>query len=222
MIDILIPTLERPHKVARLVANIAEATELDHRVWFIVEDFDTPTIDAVHEVGLTPIINRGAPNYAGAINTGYRCTDGDLLFAGADDIKFHPGWDHTTTGHMDDWIGVVGTNDLFNQHVLDGLHSTHYLVSRRYLDLIGGVVDEGPGSFLNEIYSHNYTDTEFIGTAKARARFRPCLEAIVEHLHTLSGKGEPPDSTTEKAMSGWRSDERIYMSRLNLWWELSK
>src|SRR5690606_14218191 len=127
-----------------------------------------------------------------------------------DDLHFHPGWDTAALAHMDGWIKVVGTNDLLNPYVRDGLHATHYLIARDYLDNIGGCVDEGPGSFLHEGYDHQYTDTEFIGTAKARARFRPCLESVVEHLHAYSGKGEAPDATTEKASARVVQDSDLY------------
>jgi hypothetical protein len=85
------------------------------------------------------------------------------VFAGADDLNFQPGWDTAALALMDGWVQVVGTNDLLNPYVTAGLHATHYLVDRRYLDDVGGVVDQGPGSFLFDGYDHQYTDTEFIG-----------------------------------------------------------
>ena len=66
------------------------------------------------------------------------------MFAGADDLNFHPGWDTAALAVMDGWVQVVGTNDLLNPYVTAGLHATHYLVDRRYLDDVGGVVDQGP------------------------------------------------------------------------------
>jgi hypothetical protein len=116
---------------------------------------------------------------------------------------------------------VVGTNDLLNPYVLAGSHSTHSLVARWYLDEHGGVVDMGPGSFLPESYDHNFTDTEFIGTAKMRARFRPCLEAVVEHLHVLTGKS-PADATHERSVRGFADDSALYDARRDLWFGLTR
>lgn len=221
MIDILIPTIGRPHRVAEVVANVAEATVLDRRLWFIVEAEDEPTIEACKAIGALWIINTRARNYSGAINTAYHRLDGDLLFAGADDVRFHPGWDVEAVRMLDGWAGVVGTSDLMNPYVEAGTHATHYLVARWYLDTIGGVVDEGPGSFLCEAYDHNYTDTEFIGTAKMRSRFRPCLTSIVEHLHWSNGKS-PHDHTSHKAMAHVDADSRLYDERRDLWFNISR
>lgn len=221
MIDILIPTIGRPHRVAEVVANVAEATVLDRRLWFIVEAEDEPTIEACKAIGALWIINTRARNYSGAINTAYHRLDGDLLFAGADDVRFHPGWDVEAVRMLDGWAGVVGTSDLMNPYVEAGTHATHYLVARWYLDTIGGVVDEGPGSFLCEAYDHNYTDTEFIGTAKARAVFAPCAASVVEHMHFLAGKS-PQDDTYARAYAELEADEATYESRKDLWWGVSR
>jgi len=83
------------------------------------------------------------------------------------------------------------------------------------------VVDEGPGSFLHEGYGHNYTDTEFIGTAKARARFRPCLDSVVRHLHQSAGF-TPHDATHDKAEATYGADSELYDARRPLWQNLSR
>ena len=222
MIAVLIPTYGRARRLARVCADVHAGTEVEHRVVFAVEPDDRASIDAASELDCTVVLNEGAANYAGAIGTAYRATDEPFVFAAADDLHFHPGWDHAALSHMDGWIKVVGTNDLLNPYVADGSHATHYLIDRTYLDDIGGCVDEGPGSFLHEGYDHQYTDTEFIGTAKARARFRPCFDSIVEHLHAWSGKGEPPDATTEKAGARVQQDSELYDSRRELWFSISR
>lgn len=224
MIAVIIPTFGRANRVERIVANVTDATETPHRVVFAVEADDRATIEACDRVGADFVVNECSRNYSGAMTTAYRHTSEPFLFAGADDLRFHPGWDTAALRHMDDWVWVVGTNDLLNPYVRAGMHATHYLVDRRYLDEIGGVVDQGPGSFLNDAYTHQWTDTEFIGTAKARARFRPCLESIVEHLHAYSDKPgrEAPDATTTKAMVNAEIDAALYDSRKHLWWDLSR
>lgn len=221
MIDILIPTIGRAHRIGRIAANITDATT-EPNVVFITETHDTATIGAIETAGYIPIINTHTPNYAGAIQTGYEHTSNRYVFLGADDLYFHQGWDVEAIGRMDGWVTIVGTNDLLNPYVTQGTHSTHSLIDRDYIDTIGGVIDQPPGTVLNTIYSHQYTDTEFIGTAKARARFRPCLESVVEHLHAYSGKGEKPDATTAKAFVHADEDSAIYDSRQHLWWEISR
>lgn len=221
MIDIIIPTIGRPHRLADLAANIASNTQVPHRITFVAEAGDTATIDAVHALGLTPVINRRTRNYAGAVNTAWLQSDADWLFCGADDLVFHSGWDWACLKHDDGWVKVLGTNDLLNYAVLLGMHSTHTLVAADYLRDIGGVADEGPGSFLPECYDHNFTDTEFIATAKMRARFRPCLDSVVEHLHVTTGKAEA-DDTYLRSVRHYDQDSRMYDMRRDVWAMVSR
>jgi hypothetical protein len=250
VIAVLIPTYDRPDRIVGLATQILEVASVPTEVVFVVEADDGRTVaelrsvlaDMLDEQGwkvhperdlavyredghiISARINEGARNYSGAANTGYRQTEAPYLFAGADDIRFGPDWDTNALERMDDWVMVVGTNDGLNPYVGQGLHATHYLIDRRYLDQIGGTVDGGPGSFLHEGYGHQYTDTEFIGTAKARARFRPCLDSTVEHLHAYSQHPDraAPDATTVKAFATANDDSALYDQRRPLWQELSR
>lgn len=222
-VDILIPTIGRADRLAAVAANIHDATEAEHRVVFIVEEHDGASFDAACSTGDTVLANPGPHNYAGACNHAYANTDGRYLFAGSDDLRFHRGWDRHALAVMGalERIEVVGTNDLLNPYVAAGTHATHYLVDRRYLDRDGGVVDRGPGSFMCDLLQHQYTDTEFVGTAKARVRFMPCMEAIVEHMHFLAGKS-PHDETYVRAYADIEEDSALYDSRRPLWQDLSR
>jgi len=224
VIAVLIPSYGRADRLARVAENVHSATESDHELVFALEASDQASIDAATDLDCTVVVNELAPNYSGAITTAYRQTDAPFIFAGADDLDFRPGWDTAALAHMDGWVMVVGTNDLLNPYVTNGSHATHYLVDRTYLDEIGGVVDQGPGSFLFDGYSHQYTDTEFIGTAKMRARFRPCFDSIVEHLHAWSDKPgrAAPDTTTAKANAHLEADAALYDSRRDLWFSISR
>lgn len=220
MIDILIPTYGRADRLDRVAANAHQATTVPHQVVFIIEDAD---LEATRHLTDPVIVNEHARNYAGAILTGYEHTTGDHLFCGADDLRFHPGWAEHAIATMNalPHLRVVGTNDLLNPYVQEGTHATHSLVARRYLDEVGGVIDAGPGSFLNPMYDHQFTDTEFIGTAKARAVFAPCAASVVEHMHFLAGKS-PQDDTYARAYAELEADEATYESRKDLWWGVSR
>jgi glycosyltransferase involved in cell wall biosynthesis len=224
VIAVLIPTFGRASRLADVVQNAHDNTAGDHVVVLAVESEDHETISVARGLDCQLVINERRPNYSGAITTAYEHTRADYLFAGADDLNFHPGWDEVALSHMDGWVMVVGTNDLLNPYVTAGTHATHYLVDRRYLDEVGGVVDQGPGSFLFDGYSHQYTDTEFIGTAKMRARFRPCFDSIVEHMHAWSDKPgrAAPDATTSKANARITEDAALYDSRRDLWFSISR
>ena len=208
VIALLIPTYRRVARLPEVVANAAENTP-QGTVYLIMEPDEFQSVDGA--VSLTRA--EGFGTYAAAINFGYQATSEPYLFAGADDLTFTPGWGETCLALMGDGIHVVGTNDLGNPHVLSGDHATHYLVDRRYLDERGGVYDEGPGSFLPECYDHNWTDTEFIQTAKHRKAFASCLDAVVEHNHPAWGKASM-DDTYGKSFRGATSDGEIAKRRL--------
>lgn len=222
-IGVIIPTHGRADRLSLVADNVHTSTSSVHEVVFAVEADDLASIEAATEVGATVVVNGRSRNYAGAANSAYEQVGPafDFLFAGADDLRFRLDWDVQALRKMDDQVHVVGTNDLLNPYVLQGWHATHYLIDRRYLDDEGGVVDQGPGSFLQECYFHGYTDTEFVGTAKARARFRPCMDSIVEHMHFLAGKN-PKDAGYDKAYAHDADDSATYDTRKALWWDLSR
>jgi hypothetical protein len=198
------------------VAENALQSSPDVIVYFVVEPDDTGTMEMI---GTNPfrnvnfIYNERSRNYAGAINTGVQRTTEPLVFAGADDLNFHAGWLEVAEAKMVDPIKVVGTNDLGNPYVLAGDHATHYLVARDYAT--NGVVDQ-PGLMLYEGYDHNWTDTEFVETARHRGVFAPCLESVVEHRHWAWGKASM-DETYNKGCRNERVDQMHFLERRALW-----
>ncbi len=220
-VDIIIPTFGRADRLRAVADNIHEATPVDHVVTFVAETDDAASVDTVEALETVDdqvrlVVNSRAHNYAGAVNCAIASSSAPFWFGGADDLRFYPNWFEAASALMDGWVMVVGTNDYLNPYVLDGLHATHYLVDRRYTDTWGGTIDQGPGIALFEGYDHQYTDTEFIGVAKARCRFRPCLESPVEHLHFATGKGAW-DSTYEWGQKLVEQDRGFYQQRKQAW-----
>jgi hypothetical protein len=207
---ILVPVLDRPHRVSPLLASIRAATP-SARVLFICDPDDHAEQSAVREHALEPLIVDG--NYARKINAGSRATTEPLIFLGADDLHFHPGWFEAATTHLTDGIGVVGTNDLCNRRVIRGDHSTHSLVTRDYLKR--GTIDE-PDKLLHEAYPHEYVDDEFVQTAQTRSAYAHAHDAIVEHLHPMAGKA-PMDHLYAAQRQRMRRGRRIYLARRPLW-----
>jgi hypothetical protein len=219
-VDVIIPTYGRAGRLRQVVHNIVDTTPPPLTVTLVIESEDLESLRVATSIGppVRTVVNQRTANYAGAINTAVETSEADFWFAGADDLNFHHGWLKHCLAVADDRFWVIGTNDLLNPFVRDGLHATHYLVDRRYTDQIGGVIDGPPGVALFEGYDHQYVDTEFVGAAKARVRFRPCLEAIVEHMHVSVGKNEP-DATDERAHRRENEDRAFYMERRRLWTE---
>jgi hypothetical protein len=212
-VAIIIPTMGRPHRIGETVQNVAETS--DARCHFVIEATDTETREAIIGEGLDKWTEGDFGTYAKCINAGYKDCPEAILMTSDDDCVYHEGWLEAALDIFRSGAMIVGTNDLHNPHVLAGKHSTHSLVDRRYLDELGAVIDQGPGSFMFE-YDHNYTDAELVETAKARGVFTPCLESVVEHIHPEFG-GRPPDETWHKTRRAVQADYDIFCQRRKLW-----
>lgn len=214
-VDIYIPTFGRSQKLREYISHVRESVSEQHRVVCIVERHDMDSYNESVAAGAITIINHRTPNYAGAINSAWECLLSDAFFAGADDLRFIPGWLDWALDLMTDKTQVVGTNDLHNQEVVRGEHATHYLVDGKYIKDQCGVIDKG-APVLFEEYDHNWTDREFIGTAKYRGAFSPCLESLVEHLHFTFGLSKI-DETYKKTRLRVDADGALYQKRKQLW-----
>ena len=217
-ITILVPVLNRPQNAEPLVASIIEASIEEHHVIFLCSPNDRAEIQACDETGaeveIVPFEN-GPGDWAKKINHGFAITESDFCLLGADDLRFHPGWEVIAVEVAErTGAGVIGTNDLGNATVMRGLHSTHPLVRRSYVEEYG-TIDE-PGKCLHEGYHHQWVDTELVETAKMRHQWAFAKGSHVEHLHPLWKKSQM-DSTYEKALSTSREDHAHFRSRQQLW-----
>jgi hypothetical protein len=218
---IAIPVLNRPHRAQAVYDSASKATDVPHRILFLVSPGDRRELDAcretgaeVWEVGWRP----GRGDYARKINAALAVDDWDdcrWIFCGADDLEFQYGWGSAAiaVGYMDE-VGVVGTNDGVNPRVKRGLHSTHSLVRRDYA-IDCGTIDE-PGKILHEGYDHQYVDDELVGTAKSRECWSFAPHAKVDHLHHYFGTA-PIDATYQKAQRALASDRSLFQHRRRLW-----
>lgn len=213
---ILVPVLRRPHRVAPLIENIAATTPEPHRVLFIADHDDDPTLDALVAAGADfATVPVPPPNFPAKVNFGFTISDEPLVFQAADDLRFHPGWLANAQAKMQGTVCVVGTNDLYNPRVLEGRHSTHSLLRRSYIDDLGGPADE-PGRVFHEGYPHECCDDELIHVAKFRHVYDHAWDSIVEHLHPYSGKADH-DEVYALGHSHARRGAQVYASRKHMW-----
>lgn len=216
MIAILVPVLGRPEQVKAVLESIELATTLEHRTVLIFSPNDPEPMEAArgHD-NVDLLITNWAParsDYAKKLGFGFHHTDQPWLFQGATDLKFYPGWDtEAIKVAKRTHAGVIGTNDLGNPDVKRGRHSTHSLISRDYIDYWGGTAD-GTGVIFSEAYDHQWTDNEFVDTAKLRRKWAFAARSIVEHLHPHWGKCAM-DDTYEKATRATRQDITLYTRR---------
>ncbi len=202
---ILVPVLGRPDNVGPLLDSIEGATP-GARTLFLCDVGDDAEIDAVLADKRAHLDISGG-NYAQKINRGIQITAEPLIFCGADDLRFRPGWLEAARSRL---RGVVGINDML---VRNREHTTHFLVARSYAER--GTTDGEPG-LLCERYRHNFVDDELIATARKRGLYDYAPDAEVEHLHPVNRKARL-DRTYLAGMEAMEHDRAIYRERESLW-----
>ena len=216
-IDVIVPMLGRPEAVQALSDTVFGSSEegYDLRLTFVASESDEEVVEALHRSMEDFIVIPGEPepgDYARKINVAFDALEAPWMLLGASDIKLHRGWASAAIELGQEYdAGVVGTNDMGNPTVTKGLHSTHPVVSRAYVDQCGGGWD-GPGVVLHEGYSHQWCDTELVTAAQARGRWVFCHEAKIEHLHPFWNKGTM-DDTYRRGLAGGAQDARLFQSR---------
>ena len=214
---IIVPVLRRPHRVEPLIRSIKAATAAEHRIAFVASPGDEAELYALELAGQTALVIEG--NYAEKINAAIEASDEPLIFTGADDLAFHPGWLEAALERAPETgAEVIGTQDRCNPRVIAGLHATHFLVSRSYVEE-HGTIDQ-PGKLLHEGYPHEFVDDELLETAQARGLYAFADRSVVEHLHPLAGKA-PIDELYAAAPVRLKAGRRIYRRRRHLWQALA-
>jgi glycosyltransferase involved in cell wall biosynthesis len=216
VISILVPVLNRPQNAQPLVDSIRDNSNLENQILFLCSPGDRnemlACVETKADVEIVGFPN-GPGDWAKKINHGFSITDSEYCLLGADDLRFYPGWDEEAL-KVAEGAGVIGTNDLGNATVMRGLHSTHPLVRRSYVEE-QGTIDE-PGKCLHEGYSHQWVDTELVETAKMRGQWVFAKESWVEHMHPFWKKGKM-DSTYDQALSTSKEDHAHFRTRQRLW-----
>jgi len=155
----------------------------------------------------------GPGNFAKKTNLAYRESEEPWIFCGADDLLFEPGWDEAALQVAEQHrAGVTGTNDTANALVKKGLHATHSLIRRSYIEEQGGTFD-GTGEIYSETYDHQWTDSELVETAKLRRQWAFARDSLVRHLHPHWGTAEM-DWVYEKGQRATKEDFALYVQRI--------
>jgi hypothetical protein len=223
---IAVPVLARPGNAARVAQSAAEATTgCPYRLLYLCSPGDTAEIDACLAVtaasncssvtvAVVPFEN-GPGDWARKLNHAiFDLSDEPYILLGADDLRFHHGWDTAVLELLEAGYGLVGTNDLGNPSVTAGVHATHPVASRLYAEACG-TIDEC-GQLLHEGYDHQHVDVEAVETAKARGAWAFAAGSRVEHLHPFWRKGRD-DATYRQGRANSGRDLLLYRSRQHLW-----
>lgn len=218
MVDVVVvvPMLGRAHLVPRLLESLHGSTG-DARVLFMCHRGDVDVLKAVVKAGVDYMVVTRAPigDYARKVNVAYRSTTEPLIFLGASDLFFLPGWLDACRAELRPGIGVVGTNDMGSPRVIAGEHSTHSLVTREYADQFGTV--DGPGQILCEAYPHEFVDDELVGTARFRNAYAHAFDARVKHEHPNWYPDIPTDEVYRGQGRRLATGRRIFNRRRHRW-----
>jgi len=210
---VVVPMKGRAGMVAALASSLAASTDRA-RLLFVVSAGDVSVLDEVHgafDYVLVPRWERG--DYSRKINAGIAASHESLVFTGAIDLDFRPGWLEAAEARMVGNVKVVGTNDLSNSRVMSGEHATHMLVARDYAE--GPQIDNAAG-FFHEGYWHEYCDDEAVAVAQRRGVWDFAADSVVEHLAWQFGKREADatDADYGRRMIQGRS---LFRRRRSLW-----
>lgn len=201
-IAIFVPSLNRPHKLERLVNSIRENTKVKHKIYFVISDDESANI--LDNLGVNFWRDDGG-TWIERNNFLYEQTDEPYIFLASDDLKFTPNWDIEALKVMEEVDGVVPVNDLHNPN------GTSALVSRNYIQEMS-CSEDTENTLVYPGYNHNYADTELFNVAKKRKRFAYAARSCVEHLHHAAGKAKF-DDTYRKSDLALAEDTLLYKSR---------
>jgi glycosyltransferase involved in cell wall biosynthesis len=217
---LLIPVLRRPQNVVPLVESVVSTTFVPYEIVFIASPSDQEEIEELEARKQTCLImdydyDVAGGDYARKINHAFNSIQAKWYFLGADDLRFYPYWfDHAMNNHKITGACVIGTNDLGNPLVIQGLHSTHSLVLGEYARECG-TIDE-PGKILHEGYPHEYVDNEFVETARCREAWSFSEKSVVEHLHPNWKKAKTDDIYEGQSLR-MQIGKRLYDKRKRMW-----
>lgn len=204
---ILIPSLNRPHKLQTLIENIRQVTPEPHKIYCMVSDDESAKI--LDDLGVNFWRDKGDVRYVTRMNFMYRHTEEPFIFTGSDDVYFHEQWLKNALEAMEDGIDLVVVNDGLNPN------GTEALVRRKYVQNQSCCMDV-PDVLFYPDYHHNFADTEQFETAKKRGVYCYADKSFVEHLHWNNHKNEH-DETYKLSDQNVIEDMNLYKSRRHLW-----
>ena len=205
-VGILIPSLDRPQNLRKLIKNIHETAGYPHKLHFCVSD--KKSMNILVKLQEDFIIDDGGEEatFANRVNYLYSETDERLFYFCGDDDSHYPGWLATMMSCLQDGIDVV---------VAKCNHVT--LQRRSYIEQRSGCVDT-PNVVCYPGYKHNFVEVEYICTANMRRVATWCPVETVEH-HRWRDDGTDCfakakyDDTYARGDAGWEHDLAVFNDR---------
>ena len=206
---ILIPSLNRPHRLRETVDTIRANTSDPFRIVFCVSDDESRRILEGEGEWFLDDSDDEDRRYVTRMNKLVHqplVLECETMFFGSDDVIYHPGWLAAALKILDTGPHVVVVNDLHNAN------GTQALMHRDYLPK---AVFDAPGDAFHHGYHHNFADNEQHFTAWKQGTYARAMDSLVEHLHPLFRAEDSIawDPTYTDAMRGWAHDEELYRQR---------
>jgi hypothetical protein len=199
--------------------SLEATTTVPHTILFLCSPGDEEQIEACRSVkAKVEVVSWPADrsDYPKKMNLGYKLTKSKYILMGADDIAFRDGWDVNVIRVAENTgLGVIGTNDLANRHVMKGHFSTHCLIRRSYVKKPGASID-GPNILISESYDHNYCDRELCALAQSRKQWVFARDSLVQHQHPM-WRTARWDTTYHKGRRGANKDHENFLMRSAQW-----
>jgi hypothetical protein len=162
LVSILVPTLGRPLKLARLLRLIEANSEWPHEVIVKYDEFGNG--------------RRGCPTVLAECVA--ESKGGFVCYLG-NDLVPRPGFLRIAMEAMQKWFpdmdGLVGLAD---QYWLAGEIATHWVASKKLLPMLGG-------QFFFEKYTHTCCDSELTERCRQANKYVWCEQAKVYHDHPI-------------------------------------
>lgn len=180
---IIVPSRGRPDNIKALIESMRKTITVDE-LW-VVCDTDDPELPGYEALGIENLLifDRTQKGMARPLNLAVRYilknhTIEHFAFLGDDHRPRTIYWDQDFRNVLDQGIGIVYGNDLFQEENLPTAVGMHGTIVRE----LNGMVPEG--------LLHLYLDNFWKQIGQDIGAFTYLPETIIEHMHPLAGKAE--------------------------------
>jgi glycosyltransferase involved in cell wall biosynthesis len=209
LVSIIVPTLNRPQQLIKLVDNI-NATTADHQVETIVvvEDSDSATWAIVKSLpGVLPLSVSGNNTPIYAWNYGLKHSLGEWVVQAADDMEFTPDWLSEALATPNKGF-IAFPDETKASKNSNQTWEPHYMATREWLRTFQHGVLAVPH------YRHWGCDVEICERAAISNTFTRA-KVIVKHNHWLKDASRI-DSTYQKAQKWYQRDLNLLELRRSM------
>jgi len=208
MINVIIPTLGRPHRLISTLQGLKENSKGLVEVIIIADEKDRETIEAVCNYGSTGVtiplelrVLKGHPTPIEKWNHGARnAKDVEWIMLAADDIVFTHKWDIISVATPNYGFLALRDSPTSEKHF-----EPHYMATRDWLRTNNGGVLACPH------YKHWCPDVEIADRARALGHY-VVSEAIIPHNHVIFETASN-DATYEKGKAHYAEDLALLHKR---------